>query len=265
MSADYPRFENLSYEVAAHVARITISRPAKLNALSWQAMSELRSALAAAKADPDVRVVILAGAGDRAFCAGADLSDVAAQRPISEFHRTGGLLTGVFTDLWELGKPTIARVQGLALGGGMGVALACDLVVASEDAQFGLPEVTVGVWPMLVTVPLVRSMPAKKALELMLTGRLVGAEEAERLGFVTRIAARDELDATLAELAAALSSRSPVLMSLGRTSFYQTIDMSAADALPLLQALITVITYTRDFTEGMAAFRDKRAPKWTGL
>ena len=257
-------YETLRYEVDGQVARITIDRPSKLNALSWQTMRELQSALAVAKADATVRVVVLQGAGDRAFSAGADLANVGADSDVMQFHETGTLLTGVFTALWDLGKPTIARVHGMALGGGFGLALACDLVVAGKSATFGVPEVSVGVWPMLVTVPLVRSMPPKNALELMLTGRRVDAVEAAQIGFVTTVVADDALDDAVGNLASLLASRSPAVISIGRTAFYQVWDMPATDALPLLQALVTLLSQTRDFGEGMAAFREKRTPQWSG-
>ena len=188
------------------MARITINRPERRNAMSWEVMRGLRRALAGAADDPEVRVVVLAGAGDEAFCAGADLGqDDRSRRPRGRaslaVHEARGVLAEVFDALWELGKPTVARVQGCAMAGGFGLALACDLVVASDRARFGAPEVNVGLWPYMITVPLVRSMPPKQALELMLTGRVVDAAEALRLGFVTRVVPHDELDAAVAELA----------------------------------------------------------------
>ena len=159
-------------------------------------------------------MVVLAGAGDKAFCAGADLGGMRGRRARGRralgATESRGVLAEVFQDLWQLGKPTMARVQGFALAGGFGLALACDLVVASERARFGAPEINVGLWPYMITVPLVRSMPPKQALELMLTGRMVEAEEALRMGFVTRVVPHDDLDAAVDELAATLAaSRRP--------------------------------------------------------
>ena len=246
------------------VARITINRPERRNSLSWGVISELRRSLAAARADPDMRVVVLTGAGDRAFCAGADLGGMASGAGYLELHEGRGELAGLFADLWSLGMPTIARVRGYALGGGFGLAMACDLVVASDDAQFGTPEINVGVWPYIITVPLVRSMPPKKALELMMTGRRVRADEGERIGFVNRVVPADELDAAIEELAVGLASKSPAIMRLGRGSFYHVWDESAADALPLLHAMLTVTTGTDDSREGITAFLEKRDPSWSG-
>jgi len=256
------------YEVADGIARVTINRPERRNALSWDAMRGLHQALAAARADAAVRVVVLAGAGDEAFCAGADLGSMTGhddpESDLLSVHESRGVLAQVFEALWKLGKPTVARVQGFALAGGFGLALACDLVVASERARFGAPEVNVGLWPYMITVPLVRSMPPKQALELMLTGRVVGAPEAERLGFVTRVVPPEDLDAAVEELAATLAAKSPAVMKLGRDAFYAVWDMAAPEALAHLQAMLTLTAQTEDAAEGIAAFLEKRPPRWRG-
>lgn len=246
------------------VVTLTLNRPARRNALTWSMVERLQAAVAEAKADPAVRVLVLAGAGDRAFCAGADLGDMAAGDSELARHDERGRVAQLFEDLWSLGKPTVAKVRGFCLAGGFGLALACDLVVAADDAVFGVPEVDVGLWPFMVTVPLCRSLPPKKALELMLTGRRVGPEEAERLGFVTRVVAVEELDAATAELAAVLAAKSPTAIRLGRDSFYRVWDASAADALATLHPLLSVLARTDDAREGMAAFAEKRPPSWTG-
>lgn len=256
--------DELLYRLEDGVATLTINRPERRNALSWSVIAELRRRLAEIKADPAARVVVLTGAGDRAFCAGADLGGMAAGAGHLDLHDARGELAGAFRDLWELGKPTIARVRGYALAGGMGLALACDLVVAADDAQFGTPEIDVGLWPFMITVPLVRSMPPKKALELMMTGRRVGAEEADRIGFVTRVVAVDQLDQATDELARSLAAKPPGVLRLGRDSFYAVWDAAAEDALRLLHPLLTVTTGTEDAAEGIAAFAEKRPPRWTG-
>ena len=162
-----------------------------------------------------MRVVVLTGAGTKAFCAGADLDGMADGAGFTELHDGRGELAELFRDLYALGKPTIAKVRGFALAGGFGLALACDLVVAADDAVFGTPEIGLGLWPHMITVPMLRSMAPKRALELMLTGRRVDAAEAERIGFVTRVVAVDELDATVDALAAELASRSPLTVAPG--------------------------------------------------
>ena len=255
-------YEAVLYDVSGGVATITINRPDRRNALSWQVMTELRDAFGVAKDDRDVHVVVLTGAGDKAFCAGADLTGMAADAGWADIHDARGELARLFRAMWELGKPTIARVRGYALAGGFGLCLACDLVVAAEDAQFGTPEIDVGLWPFMITVPLMRSMPPKKALELMMTGRRVRAEEAERIGFVTRIVPVDQLDVAVNELAATLASKSGSIMKLGRDSFYGVWDQSAEDALRLLHPMLTITTATDDAAEGIAAFTEKRKPQW---
>ena len=247
------------------VARVTVNRPERRNAMSWSVVRGLRAAVTRAGADPSVRVVVVSGAGDKAFCSGADLSAMAGgDEGFLATHEGRGELAGLFGDLWSLGKPTIARVQGWAMAGGLGLALACDLVVASERARFGAPEIDVGLWPYMITVPLARSMPPKKALELMLTGRVVDADEAQRLGFVTRVVPHEELDDAVDELAAALAAKSPTAMRLGRSAFYAVWDMAAEQALEQLHAMLTITAQTEDAAEGITAFLEKRPPRWTG-
>src|SRR3989440_3516042 len=255
---------DVRYEVVESVARVTIDRPERRNAMSFSVMEGLRDSIAAAKADDAVRVLVLTGAGEKAFCAGADLGGGGIADGASAAHEGRGVLAEVFRDMWALGKPTIARVRGYALAGGFGLALACDFVVAADDAQFGTPEVNVGLWPYMITVPLVRSMPPKRVLELMMTGRRVDAAEAERIGFVTRVVPVDELDAAVDELAATLAAKSPAVMKLGRDAFYAVWDLPAREALGYLHTQLTLTTLTEDSREGIAAFAEKRPPRWTG-
>ncbi|MEY2450177.1 MAG: hypothetical protein QOH79_3653 [Acidimicrobiaceae bacterium] len=257
-------YESLLYDVTDHVATITINRPERRNALSWTVMSELREAFEAAKANRDVRVVVLTGAGDKAFCAGADLTGMRADAGWAEVHDGRGELARLFRSMWELGKPIVARVRGYALAGGFGLCLACDVVIAADDAQFGTPEIDVGLWPFMITVPLMRSMPPKIALELMMTGRRVRADEAQRIGFVNRVVPVEELDIAVAEVTATLASKSPAIMKLGRDSFYAVWDQPAEEALRLLHSMLTITSATEDAAEGIAAFAEKRAPQWKG-
>src|SRR5258708_27121360 len=236
--------DEVIYTAADGVARITINRPERRNAMAWGVSSGSRDAVARGKDDADVRVVVLTGAGDKAFCAGADLTGMRADSSYLEVHDGRGQLAKLFLDFWSLGKPTIARVRGYALAGGFGLALSCDLVVAADDAQFGTPEIDVGLWPYMITVPLMRSMPPKKALELMMTGRRVNAEEAQRIGFVNRVVPVDALDAAVAELTAALAAKSPAILKLGRDSFYAVWDQPAQEALRLLQSMLTITSAT---------------------
>jgi enoyl-CoA hydratase/carnithine racemase len=250
------------------VLTLTINRPERRNAMTWDVIRGLREQLARAKTDPSVRVVVLAGAGDQAFCAGADLSGMVPEDPggsgdgYAAHHVARGWLAELFEEMWHLGKPTIARVQGWAMAGGFGLALACDMVMASDRARFGAPELNVGLWPYMVTVPMLRSMAPKKALELMLTSRVVGAEEADRIGFVTRVVPHDRLDEEVAAMAAVLVSKPPGVMRMGRESFYAVLDSAATEALPYLHAMLTVTSQTAEAAEGIAAFIEKRPPAW---
>lgn len=257
-------FDALRYAVTEQVARITIDREERRNALSWALVRELREAVAMAKEDDAVRVVVLTGAGTTAFCAGADLDGMAAGAGFTELHDGRGELADLFRDLYALGKPSIARVRGYALAGGFGLALACDLVVAGDDAVFGTPEIGLGLWPHMITVPLLRAMAPKRALELMLTGRRVDAAEAERIGFVTRVVPVDELDATVDALAAGLVARSPLALRQGLGSFYAVWDQDVETSLRLLHPLLTITASSDDAVEGIAAFTEKRPPEWTG-
>ncbi len=258
------RMEEVRYQVDGPVARVTIDRPERRNAMSFQVMAELGEAFAAARADDGVRVVVLTGAGDRAFCAGADLSGIGSQVGPAGMHDARGRVAELFRGLWELGKPTVARVRGWCLAGGFGLALACDFVIASDDSTFGTPEIDIGLWPYMITVPLVRSMPPKVALELMMTGRRVKADEAARIGFLNRVVPPEELDHAVDELVATIAAKSPVVVRWGRDSFYRVLDMPADDALAHLHAMLTVTTTTEDAAEGLAAFAEKRKPVWKG-
>jgi enoyl-CoA hydratase/carnithine racemase len=254
---------DVRYEVDGHVATATIDRPERRNAMSFGVMQGLRDAVAQAKADDSVRVLVLTGAGDKAFCAGADLTGI-ADTGHAGAHEGRGTLAALFREMWGLGKPTVARVRGYALAGGFGLALACDFVIAADDAQFGTPEINVGLWPYMITVPLLRSMPPKRVLELMTTGRRVDAAEAERIGFVNRVVPVGELDDAVKELSSNLASKSPLIMRWGRDSFYRVLDMNAEDALAYLQTMLTITSYSEDTAEGVAAFAEKRDPEWKG-
>jgi enoyl-CoA hydratase/carnithine racemase len=255
--------DEVRYDVDGPVARVTIDRPERRNAMSFAVMRGLRDAVARARSDDAVRVIVLTGAGDKAFCAGADLGGI-AETGAAAAHDGRGMLADLFRDLWSLGKPTIARVRGYALAGGFGLALSCDFVVAADDASFGTPEIDVGLWPYMITVPLLRSMPPKRVLELMATGRKVDAAEAERIGFVNRVVPATQLDAAVGELARTLAAKSPLIMRWGRQSFYRVLDMAPDDALDYLQSMLTVTSSSEDTAEGISAFRDKRAPEWKG-
>jgi enoyl-CoA hydratase/carnithine racemase len=250
------------YAVANRTATLTINRPEQRNALSDDVFDGLLSGLRKAKDDDSVRVVVLAGAGDKAFCAGGDLKQMNEDADNYMAHYSKAKLASLFRELWTLGKPTIAKVQGYCLAGGMGVALACDFVVASEKAVFGIPEVKVGLWPYMITVPILHSLPPKVALRLMLTGRRVSAEEGHRLGFVSDLVAHDDLDNTIDLLVKELCSTAPQSVHMGRTAFYTVLNHDMESRLRLLEAALSVNATFPDAKEGMTAFSEKRKPYW---
>jgi enoyl-CoA hydratase len=251
------------YETAGDRATITIDEPERRNPLSTTTMAELLAHTRAAQADPSVKVIVYTGAGERAFSAGGDLSSGFVDDPVG-LHRDRGVLADLFRVMWRGGKPTIARVNGHALAGGFGLAVACDITICVEDAKLGTPEIDVGLWPMMITVPLLRAMPAKAVLELMMTGRIITPDEALRLGAVSRVVARAELDSVVDEMAAGLAAKSPAVMMLGRDAFDSVLRLDVDAALEHLQAGLTAVALTEDSREGVAAFIDKREPRWTG-
>ena len=264
MSTSRPQaMSTVLVEKREHVLTLTINRPERRNAMTFETLAALRDGVRSARDDRSVRAVVITGAGDRAFCAGADLGGIRGTEMDAEAAHAGrGHMAELFTEMYRCGVPTIAKVRGYALAGGMGLACACDFVVAAEDAVFGTPEVKVGLWPYMITVPLLRSMPAKTVLDLMITARRVDAAEAQRLGFVTQVVQAAELDGAVDRLAATIAANSPAAIRLGRTAFYRCLDMSTEQALAMLQTALSVATTTDDAAEGTTAFAEKRPPVW---
>jgi enoyl-CoA hydratase len=253
----------LRYDVTPPRATITIDDPERRNPLSNAAMSEMAGLIRRAAADDAVRAVVITGAGDKAFSAGGDLSGGFVDDPIAGHDERAGL-ADLLTALRTCGKPTIARVNGHALAGGLGLVAACDLAVAVDDATFGTPEIKVGLWPMMITAVLQRVMPRKAALELMITGRRITAEEAHRLGVVSRVVGRADLDGAVDLLVSGIAATSPAVMRLGRDAFYAVEDLDFATALDHLHLGLTAVSSTKDAAEGVAAFLERRHPNWQG-
>jgi enoyl-CoA hydratase/carnithine racemase len=251
------------YDVLEVRATITIDDPARRNPMSNEVMAQLGDAVARAMDDPNVRVVVITGAGDRAFSAGGDLSGGFMDTPIAS-HGSRGALAELFRALRRCDKPVIARVNGHALGGGFGLAAACDIVIAVDDALMGTPEVRVGLWPMMISAVLRRVVPEKALFEMMVTGRRFPASEGVALGVVSRAVPRDELDAAVDETVTALSRFSPATLALGKASFYAIADMDIDTALDHLHIGLTAAGTTEDAIEGIAAFIQKRDPEWKG-
>lgn len=251
------------YEVFESRATITIDDPDRHNPMSVETMAGLAEATRKAVDDTSVKVIVYTGAGDRAFSAGGDLSGSFAHDPIG-LHRARNSLGDLFRLMIRGGKPTVARVNGHALAGGFGLAVACDITVCVEGAKLGTPEVRVGLWPMVISVLLVRAMPRKAALELMLTGRTIDPAEAQRLGAVSRVVAREALDDAVDEVVEALLRSSPAILMLGKDSFEGMADADLDRALDRLAGGFTEAAMTNDAAEGLDAFLSKRDPDWSG-
>ncbi len=240
---------------------LTIDREERRNALS----SDVLAGMLAALRDPgDARVIVVAGAGDRVFCSGADLTVMAPESTGLEEHEARGLLRDVVLAMRACPVPVVARVQGLCLAGGVGLALGCDLVVASAQARFGLPEVDLGLWPFMVSALLARHVSPKHALDLMLLAERVDADTAYAMGLVSRVLPAEELDAGFAELVRRLAAKAPVAVRLGKAAFHAVEEMTLAPGLEAMQAQLSLITTTHDVKEGVAAFFDKREARWSG-
>jgi len=232
------------------VARITLNLPDKRNPISPAMCGELVAALRGLRA----HVVVLTGAG-KVFSAGGDLSNM---------QPGGTTLVELLGAMHELGKPIIAMVNGPALAGGLGLMVACDLVVAADTAVFGTTEIAVGLWPMMITAELTRSVGRKRVLEMMLTGAKLSAAEALACGLVTRVVPAGELESQTMVLANELAAKSPAVLRLGLRAFYRCQDMELEPQLRYLQGELGRVLATDDAKEGIAAFLAKRPPVWSG-
>ena len=251
-------------EVEGGVLTLTIDRAERRNALSPEVLTALLSAIRETAVRDDVRVVVVTGAGEKAFSAGADLGALDPDATPLELHEARGSLRELVLALRACPRPVVARVRGLALAGGLGLMLACDVAIASDDAAFGTPEVDVGLWPFMIGALVARHVSPKRALDLMLTGRRIDAATALDWGLVSRVVPADALDATVAEVAAGLAAKSPLVLRLGKAAYYATEDVALAPALEALQAQLSLLTQSKDAVEGITAFFQKRPPEWTG-
>jgi enoyl-CoA hydratase len=246
------------------VATITLDEPETRNALSEDVMRDLLAAFHVAQDDPAVRCVVLASSHATTFSAGGNLAGMGGDVPLAHKHQTNGLFPALFALIGELGKPVICAVGGHCLAGGFGLALACDLIVASDDATFGTPEINVGVFPFMIAPLIYRNLPRKKATELMLLGERMNARQAAEMGIVNRVVAPAELDETVQAWATRLAAKSPLLMKLGKDALWGQEDMALEDAWDFLRAQLTIAFATDDMNEGVTAFFEKRDPVWMG-
>ena len=253
----------ISYNVMNAVATVTIDDPERRNPLSIATMADLTDAVRAAGSDDEVRVVVLTGAGDRAFSAGGDLSGGFVDSPLSD-HQSRGILADLFRAMRSNPKPIVGRINGLALGGGFGVAAACDITIAAEHARFGTPEINLGLWPMMISTVLLPLAPRKQLLEMMLVGRIIDAAQALELGIVTSVVPSAELDAAVDDIVATLVAKSAAALALGKSSFYAMEGMDIDTALDYLHIGLTAVSFTEDAEEGVKAFLEKRPAEWKG-
>ena len=251
-------------EVDEGVARVTLNRPEVRNALNESVLRELDAALRRLEEDPAVRAIILRGAGDRAFCAGADLKGVGDRGTTLQARESFSGLARILEYLARMRTPVIAQVHGYALAGGCGLAAGCDIVVAADDAVFGLPEIKVGLLPLIVMAPILRAVGRKRGLLMILSGEPVSAREAYEMGLVSRIVPRAELETAASGLAQTLAGYSPTALGLAKEAAATASDMEYGAALRYLRELITLVALSDDAREGIAAFFEKRPPRWTG-
>ena len=252
----------LLYRIKGETAWLTINRESRRNAISREMIAEIMNRIDEAEADPAVRALCFTGAGEKAFCSGADLAsalsaggDIAAGA-----HHYAQLLKRMA----RTGKPLVARVNGPCLAGGMGLMLSCDIVIARDDATFGAPEVNVGIFPMMVGALLYRHVGRKKAMEMVLTGRRVTAFEAERIGLITRAVPPEKLDEAVEECLGGLAEKSPLGIAMGKRAFYKMADLPFEEALDYLSEQLIQVIATQDAAEGIAAFLEKRKPVFKG-
>jgi len=258
-------YETLLYEVDdGGVATIKLNQPETRNALSNEVLGELIDGFESARDDDAVRCVVLTSSHEKVFSSGANLSGFAGDVPLVHKHLGSERFVRLFRLIGELGKPTICAANGHVLAGSLGIALACDLIVAKEGAEFGTPEINVGAFPFMIMALIYRNVPRKKTNELLLLGDRITAAQAVEAGIANRVVPAEEFDAAVSEWATKLASKSPLIMRLGKDAMFRQQDMAYLDALDYLRAQLTVAISTEDIVEGVTAFFEKREPQWKG-
>jgi enoyl-CoA hydratase len=257
-------YEKLRYEVADAVATITLDDADTRNSLSNGMLGELLQAFAAARDDDAVRCVVLTSSHEKVFSSGGNVAQFAADTPLVHRHFGTERFVRLFSLIGGLGKPSVCAANGHVLAGALGIALACDLIIAKDTAEFGTPEINLGLFPFMIMALIYRNVPRKTANEMLLLGERMSAEEAKAAGIVNRVATGDDFETLVSEWAQKLASKSPVVMRLGKDAMFRQQDMALQDALEFLQAQLTIELSTEDAVEGVTAFFEKREPVWKG-
>jgi enoyl-CoA hydratase/carnithine racemase len=255
-------YERIKVARCAGVETITLFYPERRNAIGPRMANELLWALEDAREADEVRAIVLTGEGV-AFCSGGDFAEITAGLTESKLPHRGDY-ADVLLALARGDKPVIARVNGHAMGGGLGLVAASTFAVASTDARLGTPEIDVGLFPMIIMAVLARHVPRRRLIEMSLLGQRFGAEEALRLGLINRVVAPDRLDAEVKRITDGIASKSPIVVRLGLRAAAAQEDLDLERALPVLRERLMEVLATDDCREGLAAFREKRAPVWTG-
>ena len=254
---------DLLYEVKEGVGFLTINREVRRNAISQEMISAFHEFLDRADRDEAVQAICITGSGDKAFCSGADLAATLAGEGEDRLNGARNY-AALLKKMVRFGKPLVAEVNGSCLAGGLGLMLACDIVIARKDVSFWTPEVNVGIFPMMVGALLMRHVSPKKAMEMVLTGRKITAPEAEQMGLISRAVEPEDLKEEVMAVLKALTSKSPLGLRIGKEAFTNMMDMPFDEAVDYLCEALGRATSTEDAREGMMAFIEKREPRFKG-
>ncbi len=255
--------KDLLFEINNGVGTIIINRAPQRNAISPSAIELFHNYLDEAENNDEVKVICVTGDGDKAFCSGAELSS-AMGKGDEEERKTFQNYADLLVKISNYPKPTVARVNGYCLAGGTGFMLACDIVIARSDAKFGTPEVNVGLFPLMIGALIFRNVLRKKAMEMILLGDKISAEEALNMGMITRVVSPEKLDEEVNAVLLSLTEKSPVAMRLGKNAFNRASEMNLVDGVNHLSQTLSKVVKTDDAREGITAFIEKRKPTFTG-